>query len=94
MNAKKILIQTIPYLFVALYATKLGEAWRLTEGADASQKLLHITQGFSAAFQSPFPSFAPFDLLIGCIPTSNPKTRRNTVRAWNTAPPAGALRRT
>ncbi len=65
MNAKKILIQTIPYLFVALYATKLGEAWRLAEGTDASQKLLHITQGFSAAFQSPFPSFAPFDLLIG-----------------------------
>lgn len=42
MKAKKILIQTIPYLFVALYATKLGEAWRLAEGADASQKLLHI----------------------------------------------------
>ena len=65
MKAKKKLIQTIPYLFVALYATKLGEAWRLAEGTDAPQKLLHITQGFSAAFQSPFPSFAVFDLLIG-----------------------------
>jgi len=65
MKAKKILIQTIPYLFVALYATKLGEAWRLAEGTDASQKLLHITLGFSAAFQSPFPSFVAFDLLIG-----------------------------
>ena len=65
MKAKKTLIQSIPYLFVALYATKLGEAWRLAEGADASQKLLHITQGFSAAFQSPFPSFVAFDLLIG-----------------------------
>ena len=65
MKAKKTLIQSIPYLFVALYATKLGEAWRLAEGTDAPQKLLHITQGFSAAFQSPFPSFAPFDLLIG-----------------------------
>ena len=65
MKAKKALIQTIPYLFVGLYATKLGAAWRLAEGADASQKLLHFTQGFSAAFQSPFPSFVPFDLLIG-----------------------------
>ena len=65
MKAKKALIQTIPYLFVGLYTTKLGAAWRLAEGADASQKLLHFTQGFSAAFQSPFPSFVPFDLLIG-----------------------------
>ena len=65
MKAKKILIQTIPYLFVALYATKLGEAWRLAEGMDASQKFLHLMQGFSMAFQSPLPSFHSFDLLIG-----------------------------
>ena len=62
---KKQLILNLPYVLIGLYATKLGEAWRLAEGADASQKLLHFTQGFSAAFQSPFPSFVPFDLLIG-----------------------------
>ena len=65
MKAKKVLIQIIPYLLIGLYATKLGEAWRLAEGADASQKFLHLMQGFSAAFQSPLPSFHPFDLLIG-----------------------------
>ena len=65
MKAKKILIQSIPYLFVGLYATKLGEAWRLAEGMDASQKFLHLMQGFSMAFQSPLPSFYPFDLVIG-----------------------------
>ena len=65
MKAKKILIQTIPYLFVALYATKLGEAWRMAEGADVSRKFLHLMDGLSAAFQSPLPSFHPFDLLLG-----------------------------
>ena len=65
MKAKKVLIQIIPYLLLGLYATKLGEAWRLAEGADASQKFLHLMQGFSAAFQSPLPSFHPFDLLVG-----------------------------
>ena len=65
MKAKKIFIQSIPYLFVGLYATKLGEAWRLAEGMDASQKFLHLMQGFSMAFQSPLPSFHSFDLLIG-----------------------------
>ena len=65
MKAKKVLIQIIPYLLLGLYATKLGEAWRLAEAADASQKFLHLMQGFSAAFQSPLPSFHPFDLLVG-----------------------------
>ena len=34
-------------------------------GADLSGKLLHIGQGFSAAFASAAPSFHPSDLLIG-----------------------------
>ena len=62
---KKLIILNIPYVLVALLATKLGESWRLAEGANASEKLLHGIQGFTAAFQSPLPSFQPFDLLIG-----------------------------
>ena len=38
-----------------------------TEGADASQKFLHLIDGFTAAFQSPLPSFHPSDLLIGLV---------------------------
>ena len=34
-------------------------------GADASAKLLHLGDGFSAAFSSIAPSFHPADLLIG-----------------------------
>ena len=68
---KKQLILNLPYFLIALYATKLGEAWRMAEGADASQKFLHLMDGLSAAFHSPLPSFHPSDLLlglgIGCI---------------------------
>ena len=64
---KKQLILNLPYVLIGLYATKLGEAWRLAEGADASQKLLHLLDGFAAAFQSFLPSFHPVDLLVGLL---------------------------
>ena len=67
INIKKLVIPNIPYFVLGLYASKLGEAWRLAEGADASQKLLHIMDGLAAAFQSPLPSFYPADLLIGLL---------------------------
>ena len=64
---KKQLILNLPYFLIGLYASKLGEAWRLAEGLNASQKLLHLLDGFSAAFQSLWPSFYPSDLLIGLV---------------------------
>ena len=64
---KKLLILNIPYVLFGLFATKLGEAWRLAEGTNASQKVLHLTEGFSAAFQSMLPSFHPSDLVFGII---------------------------
>ena len=45
---KKLIILNIPYVLVALFATKLGESWRLAEGANASEKLLHGIQGLTA----------------------------------------------
>ena len=62
---KKLLILNLPYVLIGLYATKLGEAWRLAEGTDISGKLLHLMDGFAAAFRSPWPSFVPADLLLG-----------------------------
>jgi len=64
MNLKKQLILNLPYVFIGLLATKLGEAWRLA-GSDSSEKILHLSDGFSAAFQSPWPSFQLADLLLG-----------------------------
>ena len=62
---KKILLPNLPYLFFAYVFDKLCQAVRLSPGADASEKLLHIAQGFPTAFASSFPSFHPIDLLIG-----------------------------
>ena len=62
---KKLLILNLPYVLIGLYATKLGEAWHLADGAYMSGKLLHLMDGLSAAFCSPWPSFVPADLLLG-----------------------------
>ena len=67
VNIKKLVLPNLPYLFLGLYASKLGQAWRLAPGGDFSQKLLHIMDGFAAAFQSALPSFHPADLLIGLL---------------------------
>ena len=65
LNIKKFLLPNIPYVFIALFATKLGQAARLAPGADFSQKALHLMDGFAAAFQSALPSFHPIDLCVG-----------------------------
>lgn len=67
VNIKKLLILNLPYLLIGLYASKLGQAYRLAAGTDASAKLLHIGEGFAAAVASPFPSFHPQDLLVGLL---------------------------
>ena len=64
-NLKKIILPNIPYVFIALLGTKLGEAARLAPGADFSGKALHIIEGLSQAFQSVVPSFHPVDLCVG-----------------------------
>ncbi len=65
LNIKKFLLPNIPYVFIALFATKLGQAWRLAPGTDFSGKALHLMGGFAAAFQSALPSFHPIDLCVG-----------------------------
>ena len=59
---KRKWLHELPYLLIALYATKIGQAWRLAEGTDAAHKLLSLMDSLSAAFASPLPSFEPHDL--------------------------------
>ena len=61
---KKQVILHLPYVLFLLVFTKLGEAVRLAPGADASQKLLGLSEGFALAFQSMWPG-AAMDWLIG-----------------------------
>ena len=62
---KKFIILHIPYVFIALLGTKLGQAARLAPGTDFSSKAIHIMEGLNAAFQSIAPSFHPIDLCVG-----------------------------
>lgn len=65
INVKKLVLPNIPYVFIAMLGTKLGQAVRLAPGADFSAKALHIMGGFAAAFSSVLPSFHPIDLRVG-----------------------------
>jgi len=62
---KKLLILNLPYLLFVYLFDKAGAAVRLSPGMDASQKILNLGEGFTAAFASAAPSFPPADLLIG-----------------------------
>ena len=62
---KKVLLPNFPYLLFAWLFDKLCQAVRLSPGADASEKLLRIAQGFTEAFASLWLSLHPLDLLLG-----------------------------
>ena len=65
VNWKKLILPNIPYVFIALFATKLGEAIRLAPGSDLSGKIMHFMEGLVAAFATITPSFHPVDLCVG-----------------------------
>ena len=62
---KKVLLPNLPYVLFAWLFDKLCQAVRLSPGADASEKLLRIAQGFTEAFASLWLSLHPLDLLLG-----------------------------
>ena len=62
---KKLIIANLPYLLFVYLFGKLGQTYRLAAGADLSEKLLHLADGFSLAFESTAPSFHLFDLAVG-----------------------------
>ena len=62
---KKVLLPNLPYLLFVWLFDKLCQAVRLSPGADASEKLLRIAQGFTEAFASLWLSLHPLDLLLG-----------------------------
>ena len=64
VTLKKQVILHLPYLLFLLVFAKLGQTVRLAPGADASQKLLGLSEGFTLAFQSMWPG-AALDWLVG-----------------------------
>ena len=67
MRLKKWILPNLPYVGIALFATKLGQAMRIAPGADFSGKVLHMMDGLHAAFSTAVPSFHPLDLCVGVL---------------------------
>ena len=65
IDLKKMIIPNIPYLLFVWLFDKAAQAFRLSPGADLSEKLLALGTGFSAAFSNAAPSLHPMDLFIG-----------------------------
>ncbi len=65
LNMKKLVLLNLPYFLLGLFATNLGEAWRLATGADASAKMLSFFSTLPVALGSWWPSLHPLDLLVG-----------------------------
>ena len=70
IDSKKLIRQLtpiLPYILIGLVATNLGEAWRLSIGEDASQRIISLMATIPVALSNPMPSFHVLDLLIGII---------------------------
>lgn len=67
VKLKKLLLKVLPYLLFGLFCTHFGQAWRMTEGTNASERLLSFFQTAGAAFRNPLPSLHPVDLLTGLL---------------------------
>ena len=65
VNVKKLVLLNLPYFLLGLFATNLGEAWRLATGADASAKMLSFFSTLPVALASWWPSLHPLDFLVG-----------------------------
>ena len=65
LNVKKLVLLNLPYLLLGLFATNLGEAWRLAAGVDASAKMLSFFSTLPVALGSWWPSLHPLDLAVG-----------------------------
>ena len=64
-DAKKLLLLNVPYILAGYFCDKVAWLWRVSEGADASAKMIAAMNGFNTLFSNPLPSFHPRDLLIG-----------------------------
>ena len=65
LNIKKLILLNMPYILLGLFATNFGEAWRMAQGTDASEKFLSLIAVLPGALESFWPSLHPLDLLVG-----------------------------
>lgn len=64
---KRLILLNVPYVLMGLFATNLGEAWRIAEGANVSEKFDGLFQSLPIALSNFLPSLHPFDLMVGIV---------------------------
>lgn len=64
-KVKKYVLPNLPYLFIFWLADKLGQAFRLSDGANVGVKLIDAVNGLALLSRDPLPSLHPRDLLAG-----------------------------
>ena len=62
---KRLILLNIPYVLMGLFATNLGEAWRISQTIDAVNEVGALAQAFPIAMANFLPSLHPFDLMVG-----------------------------
>ena len=62
---KRLILLNIPYVLIGLFASNLGEAWRISQTIDAVNEVGALAQAFPIALQNFLPSLNPFDLMVG-----------------------------
>lgn len=70
MNSRQLsrgMAKVVPYFIVGGLCTNVGEAFRMAEGWNASEKTLDFIQKLPEAFSNPLPSLHPTDLLAGTV---------------------------
>lgn len=65
IDTKKLVLLNLPYIFVGYFCDKVAWLWRVSEGTNASDKMMAVMNRFDKLFVNPLPSFHPRDLLIG-----------------------------
>lgn len=65
MDTKKLVLLNLPYIFAGYFCDKVAWLWRVSEGTNASDKMMAVMNRFDKLFANPLPSFPPRDLLIG-----------------------------
>ena len=67
-DLKKFLILNFPYVFMFWFFNRIGEGYRLADGADELERAMSAVAGIGETIsRHPFPSFHPHDLLVGVI---------------------------
>ena len=66
-TVKTCMLKSIPYVFMALFMTHIGEAWRMSAAYGNESRVMGFVEMLPAALSRIMPSFHPFDLLTGII---------------------------